>query len=90
MHNLREVDPGRELPGFVRHFSATTTESDFSHPCIIGFGSSPSRCGPVSREIHPNSTGDHMHVLIHVPTRRPLRFEGKVRRAFAGDGRTDR
>ncbi len=22
------------------------TESDFSWPCIIGYGSSPSRCGP--------------------------------------------
>src|SRR5204863_9388695 len=27
-------------------FTATTTESDFSCPCIIGYGSSPSRCGP--------------------------------------------
>src|SRR5580700_1144042 len=25
----------------------TMAESDFSCPCIIGFGSSPSRCGPV-------------------------------------------
>src|SRR6516165_9038717 len=27
-------------------FAATMTESDFSCPCIIGYGSSPSRCGP--------------------------------------------
>src|SRR5919197_6421464 len=27
-------------------FIATMTRSDFSRPCIIGFGSSPSRCGP--------------------------------------------
>src|SRR5919197_6651716 len=27
-------------------FIATMTRSDFSCPCIIGFGSSPSRCGP--------------------------------------------
>jgi hypothetical protein len=27
-------------------FTATMTESDFSCPCIIGYGSSPSRCGP--------------------------------------------
>src|SRR5438270_13888786 len=27
-------------------FPATMTESDFSCPCIIGYGSSPSRCGP--------------------------------------------
>ena len=29
-------------------FPATTTESDFSHPCIIGFGARPSRCGPAA------------------------------------------
>ena len=27
-------------------FSATTTESDFSGSCIIGYDSSSSRCGP--------------------------------------------
>src|SRR3979490_1765651 len=27
-------------------FTATMAGSDFSRPCIIGFGSSPSRCGP--------------------------------------------
>src|SRR6266849_11106261 len=27
-------------------FTATMTESDFSCPCIIGYGSSPFRCGP--------------------------------------------
>src|SRR5262249_41441346 len=27
-------------------FIATMTRSDFSCPCIIGYGSSPSRCGP--------------------------------------------
>src|SRR6476661_5805778 len=27
-------------------FTATMTRSDFSCPCIIGFGSSPPRCGP--------------------------------------------
>ena len=27
-------------------FPATMAESDFSRPCIIGYGSSPSRCGP--------------------------------------------
>src|SRR5260370_848270 len=29
-------------------FSATMAESDFSRPCIIGYGSSPSRCGPAA------------------------------------------
>src|SRR5216684_2072936 len=27
-------------------FTATMAESDFSCPCVIGYGSSPSRCGP--------------------------------------------
>src|SRR6476469_8611432 len=27
-------------------FTATLAESDFSCPCVIGYGSSPSRCGP--------------------------------------------
>src|SRR5882672_3607082 len=27
-------------------FPATMAESNFSRPCIIGYGSSPSRCGP--------------------------------------------
>jgi hypothetical protein len=29
-------------------FPATMAESDFSGPCIIGYGSSPSRCGPAT------------------------------------------
>src|SRR5262249_26064032 len=28
-------------------FTATMAKSDFPRPCIIGYGSSPSRCGPV-------------------------------------------
>jgi len=35
------------LGSFAR-FTATQVESDFSFPCIIGFGSSPSRCGPLT------------------------------------------
>src|SRR6202030_2487532 len=34
-------------PALFGGFVATMAESDFSCPCIIGFGSSPSRCGPV-------------------------------------------
>ena len=30
----------------VRRLHATMAVSDFPRPCIIGFGSSPSRCGP--------------------------------------------
>src|SRR5262249_40430708 len=29
-------------------FPATMARSDFSGPCIIGYGSSPSRCGPAT------------------------------------------
>jgi len=29
-------------------FIATMPGSDFSGPCIIGYGSSPSRCGPAT------------------------------------------
>jgi hypothetical protein len=42
LHRLRCRSPAL-FGGFV----ATMAESDFSCPCIIGFGSSPSRCGPV-------------------------------------------
>jgi hypothetical protein len=33
-------------PSAFARFSATTTGSDLSWPCIIGYGSMPSRCGP--------------------------------------------
>jgi hypothetical protein len=35
-------------------FVATTTESDFSGSCIIGFDSSSSRCGPGAFALRPN------------------------------------
>ncbi len=43
LHHLR----CRFDPVLFGDFTATMTRSDFSRPCIIGFGSSPSRCGPV-------------------------------------------
>src|SRR5262245_22229894 len=49
-------------------FTATMTESDFSCPCIIGFGSSPSRCGP-SYSAHGGQTRDlpaSDAILLHV------------------------
>ena len=42
---LQTPPQGAFLALFVG-FTATMTRSDFSCPCIIGFGSSPSRCGP--------------------------------------------
>src|SRR5271165_566756 len=35
-------------PASFARFTATVAESDTSSPCIIGFGSSPSRCGPLT------------------------------------------
>src|SRR5215469_3598251 len=43
---LRSTASAAGRPTLFGGFIATT-ESDFSCPCIIGFGSSPSRCGPV-------------------------------------------
>ena len=39
-------------------FAATTARSDFSSPCIIGFGFSPSRCGPPVGTRADGQTGD--------------------------------
>jgi hypothetical protein len=36
------------FPTLFAGFIATMARTDFSSPCIIGFGSSPSRCGPSS------------------------------------------
>src|SRR5204863_5735587 len=46
---LQTPPQGAFLALFVG-FTATMTRSDFSCPCIIGFGSSPSRCGPSDRK----------------------------------------
>ena len=42
-------------PASFARFPATMAESDPSSPCIIGFGSSPSRCGPLSLHARPRS-----------------------------------
>ena len=44
---LRSTASAADRPALFGGFVATMAESDFSCPCIIGFGSSPSRCGPV-------------------------------------------
>jgi hypothetical protein len=44
---LRSTASAAGRPALFGGFIATMAESDFSCPCIIGFGSSPSRCGPV-------------------------------------------
>jgi hypothetical protein len=44
---LRSIAFAADRPVLFGDFLATMMESDFSPPCIIGFGSLPSRCGPV-------------------------------------------
>src|SRR6185369_10318142 len=41
-----QMPPQRASFALFVGFIATMTRSDFSCPCIIGFGSSPSQCGP--------------------------------------------
>ena len=43
---LRSTGSSTGRPASFVGFGATMAGSDFSRPCIIGFGSSPSRCGP--------------------------------------------
>ena len=43
---LRSTNSAASRPALFVGFSATMTESDFPHPFIIGYGSSPSRCRP--------------------------------------------
>jgi len=51
-------------------FPATMAESDFSRPCIIGYGSSPSRCGPAavaersSRDLPVPAQGASAHARV--------------------------
>ena len=48
--SLRSTDSAPGCPGLFPGFFATMERSDFSRPCIIGYGSSPSRCGPPGRD----------------------------------------
>ena len=49
---LRSTNSAADHSALFVDFTATMASSDFPRPCIIGFGSSPSRCGP------PASSGD--------------------------------
>jgi hypothetical protein len=44
--SLGSTNSGSGRPSPFAGFPATMEGSDFSSPCITGFGSSPSRCGP--------------------------------------------
>jgi hypothetical protein len=46
---LGSTDSAADRSALFVGFPATMAESDFSRPCIIGYGSSPSRCGPPTR-----------------------------------------
>src|SRR5208337_2502539 len=70
LHQLRCVRPSTASATLFAGFTATMAESDFSCPCIIGYGSSPSRCGPsLSRNSHgqtrylPASDAIPLHVM---------------------------
>jgi hypothetical protein len=43
---LGSADSASRSLCLVRRLHSYLAESDFSRPCIIGYGSSPSRCGP--------------------------------------------
>src|SRR5712672_1921187 len=52
---LGSADSAADRSAAFTGFTATTAGSDFSRSCIIGYGSSPSRCGPWGRRVHrPN------------------------------------
>src|SRR5438445_9271364 len=46
---LGSTDSAAGCPALFVGFAATIAESDFPRPFIIGYGSSPSRCGPERR-----------------------------------------
>jgi hypothetical protein len=82
-------------PALFVGFTATTAVSDFSRSCIIGYGSSPSRCGPgqhparwllADREISrfPNKKRLHMPGSATTPDRPGARDIAPVRVAFHG------
>ena len=54
---LRSTSSAPGDPGLFAGFVAPMEESDFFGSCIIGLGSSPSRCGPV-REAGTGQPGD--------------------------------
>src|SRR4030081_2408094 len=52
---LRSTGSAADRSALFVGFTATMAGSDFSRSCIIGYGSSPSRCGPWGRRVHrPN------------------------------------
>jgi len=55
---LPSIDSATGKPVLFADFIGTTSECDFSSSYIIGFGSSPSRCGPSVHTATGGQTGD--------------------------------
>src|SRR5205085_618808 len=66
--SLRSTRSGSGRPSPFAGFPATMKGSDFSSPYIIGFGSSPSRCGPVligrRRDLPVPAQGAYTHAGV--------------------------
>src|SRR6478736_3945879 len=76
---LGSTGSAADCPALFVGFVATMAGSDFSRPCITGYGSSPSRCGParqapVGREISrfPRKERPCMPGSLTTPGRRAL------------------
>jgi hypothetical protein len=69
--SLRSTRSGSGRPSPFAGFPATMKGSDFSSPYIIGFGSSPSRCGPVlsdpgrRRDLPVPAQGAYTHAGVY-------------------------
>ena len=86
---LRSTGSAAGCPALFVGFPATMAESDFPRPCIIGYGSSPSRCGPAAarparRGISrfPHKELPHMPGSSTTPGRPGARDDAPVRVAF--------
>jgi hypothetical protein len=64
-------------PALFVGFVATMAGSDFSRPCITGYGSSPSRCGPAAKYRRPDtrSPGSRTGSIRTCQGLRPRRVE---------------
>jgi hypothetical protein len=65
---LRSTGSAADCSALFADFPATMAGSDFSGPFIIGYGSSPSRCGPVTatRSGQPRDLPASDAILLHV------------------------
>src|SRR5260370_41417758 len=62
-------------PALFVGFTATMAESDFPRSCIIGFGSSPSRCGPEQHALRALPAG---RGISRFPYKKLLHMPGSV------------